>query len=351
MTQKAGRLFSQLILLISLLVFECCEEKPPENTMAEPYTCSGGPVECLRIQTGWTYEGRLLDYKFSDHCVIRLADGRYWLIAGVPVDEPNRIVGVESYVSSDGLSFQKEAGYRITNKGLFMPCVLRTKEESIRLYYVDQTQGPPSNKGYKAVKSAISTDGGVNFTVENGERLTYLSTGYEVDGIRQARVLFLPDGRYRMYYQGISDYSRILSAVSVDGLNWTREDGIRVDPKAVCPAADGFAGNFPMIDAAGTYHLFLQAVRCTGNYENARAGTFDALSTDGLNFVVGATPIVEGYLKADTYHGNVSDPGVDPEDLSPLQTPNGIRIYFALYDKGKVIPESGIYSVLNTSIR
>jgi hypothetical protein len=64
-----------------------------------------------------------------------------------------------------------------------------------------------------------------------------------------------------------------------------------------------------------------------------------------------ATPIVEGYLMADTYHGNVSDPGVDPEDFSPLQTPNGIRIYFALYDKGKVIPESGIYSVINTSIR
>jgi hypothetical protein len=37
----------------------------------------------------------------------------------------------------------------------------------------------------------------------------------------------LPDGRYRMYYYSDGTSFDVLSAVSVDGLNWTVEDGVR----------------------------------------------------------------------------------------------------------------------------
>ena len=42
-------------------------------------------------------------------------------------------------------------------------------------------------------------------------------------------VLTLPDGGYRMYFQArsASGHNVILSAVSEDGLHWTREAGIR----------------------------------------------------------------------------------------------------------------------------
>ena len=64
-------------------------------------------------------------------------------------------------------------------------------------------------------------------------------------GTVSPRVLRLPDHRYRMYYTQIlpraghpadaNDYdnatTRILSAVSTDGLNWTPEPGVRLTPE------------------------------------------------------------------------------------------------------------------------
>jgi predicted GH43/DUF377 family glycosyl hydrolase len=61
--------------------------------------------------------------------------------------------------------------------------------------------------------------------------------GYQGEGIRYARnpnVVAIDDGRWRMYFSESSQISalnsRIVSAVSSDGVQWVREAGIRIGP-------------------------------------------------------------------------------------------------------------------------
>ncbi len=39
------------------------------------------------------------------------------------------------------------------------------------------------------------------------------------------------------------------------------------------------------------------------------------------------------------------------EDFTVVQTPQGLRVYFILYNAGEAIPETALYSVINTSIK
>ena len=325
-------------------------ENPPDDTTPKPYTCSGTPATCLRIASAWTFEGIVLAQGQTgnggpDPWIIRLDDGRYRLyyaVADTPADPD--WWGMVSWISSDGLSFTKEAGYRFEGYTLFAHCIVRNPDGSYRMYWLDQKQGSVNNLGYKAIKSALSTDGGLTFTADPGERLTYSGTGYETNGIGGGRVTLLGNGQFRMYYRGVSDYGRMLSAVSSDGLSFTREVGVRLDK--LCPPESGAPGITPVVDALGAFHTFTQAVRCTGNYVNSKAGLFDGTSPDGLTISIDAAPFVQGYSKDGTLQNQV-----EPEDFTVVQTPEGLRVYFILYNAGKVIPETALYSVINKSIK
>jgi hypothetical protein len=151
-----------------------------------------------------------------------------------------------------------------------------------------------------------------------------------------------------MYYTGIgSDPGRTLSAISANGLDFTREDGVRLD--VMCPP-EAFPGHVtPLIDALGSYHAFTRGVRCTGNCVNSKSGLFDGSTTDGLTLTMATSPFLEGYSK-DATSTNV----VDPQDFCPVQTPQGLRVYFILCNSGssnQIIAETAIYSVINTSIK
>lgn len=330
--------------LIAVLGQSGCGAKAPDNedTTPKPYTCSGTPATCLRFGSGWTYEGVILSMSQSgnggaDPVVVRLDDGRYRLFYAVG-DTPNDPDwwGMVSWISDDGLHFTKEAGYRFEGYTLFAHWIVRNPDGSYRMYWFDQKQS-------QSIKSALSTDGGWTFIGEPGERLTSSGTGYEANGIGVGRVLLLADGRFRMYYGGASDYGRTLSAISTDGLNFTREDGVRLDK--LCPP-EGAPGVTPLTDALGVVHTFTRATRCTGNYVNTRAGLFDGTTADGLTLTIAASPFVEGYSKDGTLANQV-----EPEDFCPVQTPQGLRVYFILYNAGQIIPETAIYSVINTSIK
>ena len=82
-----------------------------------------------------------------------------------------------SWISDDGLNFTKEAGYRFEGYTLFGHWIVRNPDGSFRMYWLDQKQGQVNAMGYKAIKSALSTDGGWTFVAEPGERLTYSGTG------------------------------------------------------------------------------------------------------------------------------------------------------------------------------
>jgi hypothetical protein len=337
---------SNLIFSFSLLALVSCSVKEPEDTTPKPYTCSGTPSTCLQIFSGWTFEGiaATFDQSGADPWIIRLDDGRYRLYQRVSLDEPSAWEGMASWISTSGLGFQQETGYRFQGYTLFQHCVVRNPDGSYRMYWLDQKQGWVNNLANKAIKSAISTDGGWTFSEEDGERLRYSGTGYEVNGIVSCRVLLLPNGSFRMYYHAISDYDRILSALSPDGLNFTREDGIRLD--RLCPPETRFGGVTPIIDAQGSIHVFAQTVRCTGNYENPQAGIFDGTTTDGLTINTASLPVVQGYSKDGT-----RDNSVHPEDYVVVQAPEGLRVYFILYGSNGVVPETALYSVINKSIK
>jgi len=281
-----------------------------------------------------------------DPFVMRLDDGRfriYYAVADAPAD-PDWWEMV-SWISSDGLTFTQEPGYRFEGYTLFGHWIVRTSDGSYRMYWLDQKQGSVSSLGYKAIKSALSTDGGWSFTEEPGERLTYSGSGYETNGIGLGRVILLGNGTFRMFYSGISDYGRTLSAASADGLSFAREVGIRLDK--LCPAEGGAPMVTPILDALGTFRTFLWGTRCTGNYVNSQAGLFDGTTPDGLAITIASSPLVQGYSKDGTMAT-----WVHPEDFTVVQTPEGLRVYFILYGgSSAIIPETALYGVINTSIK
>ena len=112
-------------------------------------------------------------------------------------------------------------------------------------------------------------------------------------------VVELPDGGYRMYYtqilprpgfpQGANDYdnatTRILSAISEDGVAWTPEAGVRLS------ARQGGAGEFrvvapeivPLQDGSGRLRMYFEC--CPGSQPVA-SGIRSAISEDGLAWTV-----------------------------------------------------------------
>ena len=82
--------------------------------------------------------------------------------------------------------------------------------------------------------------GGVTFIEESGTRV---DRGWhdeiDPDNVGASTTVMLPDGRFRMYYRA-GDHddqwmnrlkSVILSAISDDGLTFTPEEGVRIDPE------------------------------------------------------------------------------------------------------------------------
>ena len=324
--------------------------EPPDDTTPKPYTCAGSPATCLRLGSGWTFEGTILTQAQTgaggpDPWVVRLDDGRYRIYYAVAIDVGGNWNGMVSWISDDGLTFTQEAGYRFEGYSLFQHCVVRNPDGSWRMYWLDQKQGFVNDRGNKAIKSALSTDGGWTFTEEPGERLTYTGLGNEVNGIWSAKVVPLPGGSFRMYYTGFgADHGRALSALSANGLDFTRESGVRLD--VLCPPETSPGNVTPIIDALGAYHTFTRTSRCTGNYENVKAGLFDGSTSDGLTLTIASSPFVQGYSKDGTLANQV-----EPEDFCPVQTPQGLRVYFILYNAGAVIPETALYSCINPSIK
>ena len=83
-----------------------------------------------------------------------------------------------------------------------------------------------SSDRVSGIVSAISTDGGMTFALEDGVRVPKGDSPFEQHNIFAPEVVAIgDDGTYRMYYAGIPDPTSavILSAFSADGLVWTKE--------------------------------------------------------------------------------------------------------------------------------
>ena len=259
------------LVLICLLPHASNAQVPP--TPGPPTTATGactiaGPL------LGPTDFGVAAGQPLADGSAVRLADGRVRLY----VFAQGR--GVVSAVSltPEGASFAPEAGTRMPD-GSGMPRVVARPGGGWRIFY---TSG-------NGIRSAVSTDG-LTFTVETGFRITAEAAGFTsttAGATSGATLTRLADGRYRMYFSDLPrpgdppGSHRVKSAVSTDQLAWTVEAGVRLGPGAPV-LTDSAEHPFVLANPDGSVTMYYG--KFPGPGATAPEGLYESTSIDGLTF-------------------------------------------------------------------
>jgi len=216
-------------------------------------------------ETGdWTKETGIRVSNGVSPSTIILSNGTYRMY----YTEGGEIV---SATSTDGVVWEKETGVRISSGGIYdsvmavNPCVILLPDGRYRIYY-DGYDGT-----YRRILSATSTDG-ITFTKDEGVRID--TAADEIDnGIASVpEVIKLADGTYRMYY--VYDWygaNSIRTATSTDSLTWTKEDPLNLEQNSVDPDV--------IILSDGTYRMFY-----TYTPEGESPRIVSAISSDGINW-------------------------------------------------------------------
>ena len=201
-------------------------------------------------------------------------------------DYANAATRILSALSWDATAWTPEPGVRLSPQQfggkvvrVVSPEVVPLADGSgrLRMYY-ESCPGPEMQSS--TIRSAVSEDGGLQWTVEPGERLAE-----EGESLISPRVVYLDDGRCRLYC-GLRG-GGIVSAVSEDGgSTFLREPGVRIEPGNVYDALIPFAPEVLRIDGAG-YRMYY------GGYSAPnRAYVLGAVSSDGLTWRKDTEPIV-----------------------------------------------------------
>lgn len=221
-------------------------------------------------------EGTLLADKASVPDVIRTSDGTLWAywVDFTHMTGPNmEQIGIARSLDN-GQSWERLSNASFTGLGNIVPVdpdVIQLADGRVRMYFYDiavrQLEHP--------IYSAISEDG-IHFELEDGVRLV-------MDNIYDPDVIVFPDGSYRMYVNNMD----IRSASSTDGLNFTPDEGVRVENGAV-------PGSIVMPDGS------IRMYNCAG-------GISVHESQDGLNF----TLLKQSIIRDNTGTGQIlCDPSI-----------------------------------------
>lgn len=180
--------------------------------------------------------------------------------------------------------------------GPFAPDIIALAEGGYRVFWNQFNPNGPMGGG---IASASSPDG-IHFTADEGLRLVN-----ELEGIScvvSHPWIIAVEGGYRLYFQadgacrfngdvsGDEPEFRILSAFSSDGLNFEREDGVRMDIGEATGLSQAAHGRvFQLAD--GTYRMLF-----SGNIIGKRGPSdiLGATSMDGLTWTRDEQPIMEG---------------------------------------------------------
>jgi len=260
----------------------------------------------------WQIEGVVLTNPSAHKpTVILLSNGKYRMYFS---DDS----GIESAISQDAISFTLEKGVRLQGA---TPTIIKLPNGSWRMYF--QTL----ENGKEILKSAASPDA-LKWTVEKGARL---SPGgeFDPDGIANPSVISLPQGGYRMYYDGEIKKTeqevvkRILSATSSDGVTWVKDPGVRINiSEAPINAVSVWSAYAEYYELTKTYQIYFSAQK-----ENLPSEIYLATSENGLLFNVSEEPqLTPGNNQSNSY-----------QEPFLLTLPEAKRMYF-------VIGGSGIYS-------
>ena len=163
-----------------------------------------------------------------------LSDGTYRMYYSnekYPFGDP-QWGNIVSAVSPDGLTWTKEPNIRVDYGGpydslrVLSPDIMQLSDGTYRMYYAGYDYG--GDEHYR-ILSAVSADG-LTWTKETGVRVDIGGT-YDTLETASPEVIQLPDETYIMFYRGYDGGTgRILSAVSTGGLAWTKEPGFRLEP-------------------------------------------------------------------------------------------------------------------------
>ncbi len=191
-----------------------CTIMLPDNTYRMYYTAASSPNELGTFSAisadglTWTKEGVRIENGFNS-VVMQLDNGSYRMIfneGGTP-GGTEFVFWFVSATSTDGLTWVREPGIRLEDKGS-VPDIIKLPDGRYRIYYCS----------LPAIQCAISSDNGLTWEKET---TSGMPEGVDPD------VIMLPDETYRMFYvDPIS--GGIYSAVSHDGLTWTKEEGVRL---------------------------------------------------------------------------------------------------------------------------
>jgi len=224
--------------------------------------------------------------------VIPLADGGYRMYYEGKTEQAGGEVksAIISALSADGLVWEKEAGTRLAgeNSSFLAPRCLYLDQDPggegprYRLYasrypYPESTAAPGVFND-RHIVSATSSDG-LTFELEPGVRIPQ-DRDLESFAVYAPEVLRLATGGYRMYYAGWVSapevaagskyHGRIFSALSQDGLEWTKDSAICLDNGGHWDTSK--ASEPCVIDLAdGRFRMFYEACDAQGRWRIASA--------------------------------------------------------------------------------
>lgn len=319
-----GSLVAVLVILVGTILFVSLREEAPGTFNQAPPTVPllegqqpyqpNPPSQQREIDSEQKPVTQALSFSWEKDSGSRITDGSVPYIYKMP-DGKSRLYycnsqGILSAMSSDGMTFTKEAGVRISpgaGSELIVcdPTIVDLPDGRIRMYYKGaSSMNPGPGQSIHKIFSAVSADG-----------LTFQKEGLRIDSETSGDngwasvpdAIMLPDGRVRLYYVTAAAMQHgIGSAISSDGLNFVKEAGIRV-PDLVDPA---------LVKMGDRYVLFAASI--DERFAKVPRGIYYLESSDGLNF---SKPMAV-FQSSDVY-----DPSVLKIDEST------VRVFY-----GKIVP-------------
>lgn len=178
----------------------------------------------------WTKGAVAVSGTFADADTVKLADDSYRMYYSIQPEVTGNKLQVYSATSTDGITWEQEAGERKTMATF--PEVIQLTDKTFRMYF--------QNAG--VIKSATSSDG-LTWKDESGTRIDATNDlGLKFDNVAAPTVTAQKDGTFLMVYRGTintpyvgeqvpnKDTQLLLWATSADGLTWTKK-GLAIDTR------------------------------------------------------------------------------------------------------------------------
>ncbi|MCX5659461.1 MAG: hypothetical protein NTW19_07025 [Planctomycetota bacterium] len=260
-------------------------EPPPDEAVADPRPEARWPAKAVRTGVSGVVSPR----------VVRLRQGGYRLFYTQILPRPDFPDGANDYENStarilsaasiDGETWTPEPGVRLSPQQggagdwrVASSEVVPVAGDSSRLrMYYEACPGTQSQQN--SIRSAVSDDEGLTWSVEPGTRLQV-----EGENFMAARIVFLDERRSRLYccQRGVG----IVSAVSDDGLVFRQEPGVRIAQDGPFDRVAAFACDIVRLPS-GAYAMYYAGYAAAN-----RAYILRADSEDGLSWRKAERPVV-----------------------------------------------------------